>query len=73
MRNVTETDRRRSRSGGSAMLQSSASKAGEKSGGSEQGTEHRSTCEVHKLPMGDGLYTLAGSATQKAPQIAKSA
>ena len=60
MRNVTETDRRRSQNGGSAKRQSGASNAGKNSGGSEP----RKTCEVHKLPNhdvdGNDIYTFLG-------------
>ena len=61
MRNVTETDRRRSQNGGSVKRQSGASNAGKHSGGSEQ---RGGLCEVHKLPNeggGNDLYTLTGA------------
>ena len=59
---MPETDRLRSRKGNSAKQQGGGSRAAKKSGGLEQRTEQGSTCEVHKLPMGEGLYTLAAAA-----------
>ena len=62
MRNVTETDRRRNRKGESAKQQGGGSRAAKTSGRSELRTEQGFTCEVRKLPTGEGLYTLAAAA-----------
>ena len=58
---MPETDRLRSRNGGSAKQQGGGSGATKNSGGFEQGS---GPCEVHKLPIeegGDLLYTLKGA------------
>ena len=58
---MPETDRLRSRNGGSAKQQGGGSRATKNSGGLEQGS---GPCEVHKLPIeegGDILYTLKGA------------
>ena len=58
---MPETDRLRSRNGGSAKQQGGGSRATKNSGGFEQGS---GPCEVHKLPIeegGDLLYTLKGA------------
>ena len=58
---MPETDRLRSRNGGSAKQQGGGSRATKSSGGLEQGS---GPCEVHKLPIeegGDILYTLKGA------------
>ena len=61
MRNATETDRRRSRSGDSAKQQGVRSRAAKKLGGSEP----HGSCEVHKLPShdvdGNDIYILTGA------------
>ena len=67
-RNMPETDRLRSQKGGSAKRQSGASKAGKISGGSEQSANHGSICEVHKLPMVEGLYILTAAAKRCHPK-----
>ena len=62
MRNVTETDRKVGQNYDSSRRQSGASKATKGSGRPEPRDGQGSICEVHKLPMGEGLYTLAAVA-----------